>query len=146
MGSGRVEPNIVSSPSFSLCRSHTSLLLLAAPEAAVSRAGLLPAPQRAARGAGVGWPALGSARHAPVGFAPWHVRVWSWEAGGGGQLCGMVAAGRFLPSEGMLLLMGYGWGLFGVKSNAGVSCRGPAGDFSSRDRHHLLVVACSIPP
>lgn len=45
--------------------------MLAAPEAAVSRAGMLPpAGGGAAWGAGVGWPELGSARRASVGFAP----------------------------------------------------------------------------
>lgn len=66
MGSGRVEPNIVSSPSFSLCRSHTSLLLLAAPEAVVSRAGLLPA-----RSGLPGEPAWGGRRWALPATLPW---------------------------------------------------------------------------
>lgn len=83
-GSGRVELNIVSSLSFSLCGSQTSLLLLAAPEAAVSRAGAAAGPQQVAWRAGVGWPELGSAH---CGH-PWEL-VW------GGQ-------GWALPTVGVL--------------------------------------------
>lgn len=166
-GSGRVELNIVSSPSFSLCGSQTSLLLLAAPEAVVSRAGAAAGPQRAAWRAGVGWPELDSVHPECLGELAWGGQSWALPTVGvQGSCCGVVRPGLCTPCccgfcsmanlgsnleshLGRVAVRDSEWGvfvkgrvfaacgtccwhsraLFGVKSNAGVSCRGLAGDF-----------------